>query len=105
MKSIFCSFNLHISNLYRICSNLADWIQRTFTMNNFHVMLTLFKSLVLSRLDYASKLWSPYLLKHIYRIEKAQRAFTKHIKGIRDLSYSKRSDTLKLFFTNKEREI
>ena len=41
-------------------------------------MMTLFKSLVLSRLDYASQLWSPYLLKSIYLIEKVQRSFTKH---------------------------
>ena len=52
--------------------------------------------MVLSRLDYASQLWSPYLLKHIYLIEKVQTAFTKHITGIRDFSYSKRLETLKL---------
>ena len=28
-------------------------------------MLTLYKSLVMSRLEYASQLWSPYLLKHM----------------------------------------
>ena len=62
MSSDF-TFDLHISNLYRRCSNLAGWILRTFTMRDPHLMLTLFKSLVLSRLDYASQLWSPYLLK------------------------------------------
>ena len=45
-----CTFDLHISNLYRRCSNLAGWILRTFTMRNPHLMLTLFKSLVLSSL-------------------------------------------------------
>ena len=72
-----CTFDLHISNLYRRYSNLAGWIVRTFTMRDPHLMLTLFKSLVLSWLDYASQLWSPYLLKHIYQIEKVQRAFTR----------------------------
>ena len=52
-----CTFDLHISNLYRRCSNLAGWILRTFTMRDPHLMLILFKSLVLSRLDYASQLW------------------------------------------------
>ena len=99
-----CTFDLHISNLYRRCSNLACWILRTFTIRDPHLMLTLFKSLVLSRLDYASQLWSPYLLKHIYLIEKVQRAFTKHISGICDFSYSKRLETLKLYSLLRRRD-
>ena len=51
------NFDLHIFNLHRRCSHLADWILRTFTMRDPHLMFTLFKSLVLSRLDYASQLW------------------------------------------------
>ena len=74
-----------------------------------YLMLTLYKSLVMARLDYASQLWSPYLLKHVYLIEKVQRDFTKHITGIRNLSYSKRLEILKikiLFITKEgEREI
>ena len=99
-----CTFDIHISNLYRRCSNLSGWILRTFTMRDPHLMLTLFKSLVLSRLDYASQLWSPYLLKHIYLTEKVQRAFTKHITGMRDFSYSKRLETLKLYSLQRRRE-
>ena len=97
------TFDLHISNLYRGWSNLAGWILRTFTMRDPHLMLTL-KSLVLSRLDYASQLWSPYLLKHIYLIEKVQRAFTKHISGIRDFSYCKCLETLKLYSLQRRRD-
>ena len=41
--SSYCTFDLHISNLYRRCSNLAGWILRTFTMKDPHLMLTLFK--------------------------------------------------------------
>ena len=74
-----CTFAFHISNLYKRCSNLVGWILRTFTIRDPQVMLTLYKSLVMSRLEYASQLWSPYLLKHVYLIEKVQRTFTKHI--------------------------
>ena len=91
-----CTFDFHISNLYKRCSNLAGWILRTFTTRDPQVMLTLYKSLVMSRLEYASQLWSPYLLKHVYLIEKVQRAFTKHISGMCVLSYSKRLEVLKL---------
>ena len=38
-------------------------------------------SLVLSRLDYGSQLWSPTKIHQIIMIEKIQKAFTKHIKG------------------------
>ena len=27
-----CTFDFHISNLYKLCSNLAGWILRMFTM-------------------------------------------------------------------------
>ena len=37
-----CTFDLHISNLYRRCSNFAGWILRTFTRGDPHVLLTLF---------------------------------------------------------------
>ena len=67
-------------------------------------MLTLYKSLVMSRLEYASQLWSPYLLKHVYLIEKVQRAFTKHISGMCFLSYSKRLEVLKLYSLQRRRE-
>ena len=94
----------HISNLYKRCSNLAGWILRTFTIRDPQVMFTLYKSLVMSRLEYASQIWSPYLLKHVYLIEKVQRAFTKHISGMGFLSYSKRLEVLKLYSLQRRRE-
>ena len=98
-----CTFDFHISNLYKRCSNLAGWILRTFTTRDPQVMLTLYKSLVMSRLEYASQLWSPYLLKHVYLIEKVLRAFTKHIAGMCFLSYSKRLEVLKLYSLQRRR--
>ena len=68
-------------------------------------MLTLYKSLVMSRFEYASQLWTPYSLKHVYLIEKVQRAFTKHNSGMCFLSYSKRLEVLKLYSLQKRREI
>ena len=53
-------------------------------------MLTLFKSIVLSRIDYASQLWSPYKKSYICALEKIQRSFTKYIAGYQNLPYSER---------------
>ena len=67
-------------------------------------MMTLFKSLVLSRLDYASELLSPYLLKYIYLIEKVQRSFTKHITGIKNKPYDERLKLLNLYSVQRRRD-
>ena len=53
-----CSFEFPIQNLCKQCSNLFSLILRTFTTGDSITMMTLFKSLVLPRLDYGSQLWS-----------------------------------------------
>ena len=92
-----CTFDFHVTNVYKRCSNLTGWILRTFNSRETTTMMTLFKSLVLSRLDFASQLWSPHLLKSIYLIEKVQRSFTKHITGIQNKSYGERLKLLNLY--------
>ena len=69
-------------------------------------MLTLFKSLVLYRLDYGSQLWSPYKVKDISLLESVQRAFTKHIQGMHTYSYSyaDRLSILKLYSLRRRRD-
>ena len=92
-----CTFDFHVANVYKRCSNLTGWILRTFNIRKTRTMLTLFKSLVLSRPDYASQLWSPHLLKFIYLIEKVHRSFTKHINGIQNKTYDERLKLLNLY--------
>ena len=81
-----CTFDFHVSGIYKRCSNLSGWILRTFSTRETRTMITLFKSLVLSRLDYASQLWSPHLLKSVYPLEKVRRSFTKHMAGMHTMS-------------------
>ena len=80
-----CSFNFHIPSLSIKCANLSGCILRIFYTINCITFLTLFKSIVLSRLDYGSQLWSPFLIKHRTQLKKIQRSFTKHITEINDL--------------------
>ena len=47
-------------------------------------------------LEYASSVWSPYLLEDIDKIEKVQRRFTKSLPGLRNKSYSQRLKLLSL---------
>ena len=83
---------------------MSGWILRTFTTRDSITMMTLFKSLVLSRLDYGSQLWSPHLVKHIDQLEKIQRSLTKHITGMHDLKYSEQLVSIKLYSLQRRRE-
>ena len=67
-------------------------------------MLTLFKSIVLSRIDYASQLWSPYKKSYICALEKIQRSFTKYIAGYQNLLYSERLKSLRLYSLQRRRD-
>ena len=84
-KSSDCTFNAHINSLSKRCKNFTGWILRTFISCDKLTMLTLFKALVLSRLDYGSQLWPPDKICQINQFEKIQRAFTKLITGMYDL--------------------
>ena len=99
-----CSFDHHISVISKKCSSIAGWILRTFTSRDRTPMLTLFNSIVLSRLDFGCQLWSPHQAKHINSIEKVQRSFTKHISGMYSLSYSERLTSLNLYSVQRRRE-
>ena len=99
-----CYFDFHISNLAKRTKHLTGWMLRTFSSRDKLTMLTLFKALVMSRLDYGFQLWSPYLIKHINMVEKVQRSFTRLISGIEGLSYPERLTVLKLYSLQHRRE-
>ena len=50
-----CSSEFHIKNVCKKCTNLSGWILRTLSTRDITTIFTLFKSLVLSRLDYGSQ--------------------------------------------------
>ena len=83
-----CSFEFHIANLNKRTTQLTGWILRTFTSRDKLTMLTLFKALVMSRLDYGSQLWS----------------FTRYISGMQGLSYPERLSVLMLYSLQRRRE-
>ena len=53
------NFSEHIRKVVTKVKNLTSWILRSFSCRSDEVMLTLWKSLVLPHLKYASQLWSP----------------------------------------------
>ena len=67
-------------------------------------MLTLFNSLIRSRLEYCSQVWDPVKIKHIDAIENIQRKFTRKINGMHDLDYWARLKELNLMSLQRRRE-
>ena len=105
MCQVIVLFEFHITNLNKRTTHLTGWILQTFSSRDKLIMLTLFKALVMSRMDYGSQLWSPYLTKHINMIEKTQWSFTRYISGMQGLSYPERLAVLKLYSLQRRREI
>ena len=65
-----CTFNVNINSLSKRCKNLTGWILRTFIFRDKLTKLTLFKALILSRLDYGSQLWSLTKFVKLTRLKK-----------------------------------
>ena len=53
------SFSIHIENTVTAATRLVGWALRSFRRRSKFVMMTIWKSLIQSKLDYCSQLWSP----------------------------------------------
>ena len=96
------TFKKHIVNVIETANNMCGWILRTFRTRAAHPMLTLWKSMVLSKLDYCSQLWCPLQTGDIQALERVQRSFVRKIQGIRNLNYWEQLHELKTLLSGKE---
>ena len=94
----------HYSKLYVSSKQTTGWILNTFHSRDRETMLTLFKALVRSRLEFCCEVWNPYLKKDIVLIERVQRWFTYKISGMKELNYWERLKELKLLSLQRRRE-
>ena len=67
-------------------------------------MMVLWKSMIQSRLDYCSQLWSPSSAVEIGRLEDVQRHFTKKIEGMEELNYRERLAKLGMYSQERRRD-
>ena len=94
MLSIDLTFTKYIEKMTLACSKMIGWVRRTFRTRSQVVMMTIWKSLIQSKLDYCSQLWSPSSASDIGKIEDVQRDFTKQISGMEGLNYWETEDVL-----------
>ena len=82
---------------------LTFWILRCFKTRS-PIILQLFKTFVVSKLEYASPLWMPYMKKDIEKIEALQRTLTSKLDDMGDLNYHERLKALRLYSLQRRRE-
>ena len=98
------TFTIHIANVVTAANRLVGWALRTFRRRSRVVMLTIWKSLVQSKLDYTSQLWSPCDQTSISSLESVARNFTAKVEGMDGLDYWDRLKSLHLYSQERRRE-
>ena len=97
-------FSIHIENVVAAASKMVGWVLRTFRRRSQNLMLTVWKSLIQSKLDYCSQLWSPSDQASISSLEGVARNFTSRVAGMDGLDYWERLDKLRMYSQERRRE-
>ena len=82
----------------------AAWVLSVFHTRNSTIMLTLYKSMVRSLLEYCCPLWNPRKMSDIQELEGVQRTFTARIAGVQHLDYWERLKKLAIMSLQRRRE-
>ncbi len=99
-----CTFKEHIAQTISTARSLAGWILRTFSTRDSLPMMTLWKTMVLPKLDYCCTLWNPMEKAYIQAIELVQRSFLRRICALSELSYWDQLKHIKLYSVERRRE-
>lgn len=90
-------FQDHINNVLLKGRNMCSWVLRTFRNRTSLCMLTLWKSLVLPKIEYCSQLWCPYKKGNLQDLESLQWTFIRKVDVCRGLNYWQALHKLRLY--------
>ena len=83
---------------------LAGWTLGVFKDRSEGTMLTLLKSLIRTKLEYCSPLWSPCKIRDIAKLENVQRFFTRRVNECEGMDYWERIKNLRILSLQRRRE-
>ena len=98
------SWTTHINNITDDARKIASWILSVFSDRSAITLMTLYKTLVRSKLEYNSPLWSPMKIEDIKHLEAVQRTITSKVTELKHLSYWDRLKALNLMSLQRRRE-
>ena len=98
------SWSPHIREITDRARKKAAGVLSVFFTRSSEIMLTLYKSMVRSLLEYCSPLWNPLKISDIQELESVQKAFTARISGLKDVHYWDRLKQLSLMSLQRRRE-
>ena len=98
------TFTIQIENVVSAATRMVGWVMRTFRRRSRTLMLTLWKSLIQSKLDYCSQLWSPSDQASISKLEGVARSFTARVDSMEGLDYWERLQKLGMYSQERRRE-
>ena len=97
-------FKTHINEIIHSAKQISSWILRTFKSRLPVPMLTLWKSLVLPKLEYCSQLGNPWQAGDIQNLEMVQWTFIRKIKDLQHKTYWERLKRYKIYSLERRRE-
>ena len=98
------SFTYHYNIITNAARQMSGWVLRTFETREEKCMITLWKTMILPKLEYCCQLWSPHTITDITNIEAMQRTYTNKIRGVENMTYWERLRHLKLYSLQRRRE-
>ena len=98
------SWSPHIEQTAQSARKMASWVLSAFADRTPTVMLTLYKSIVRSRLEYCCPVWNPVKISDIQKQENVERCFVRKIAGLKDMNYWERLKKLKMMSLQRRRE-
>ena len=98
------SWEKQLTEAVKKARKYTGWLLRSFFSRRPEVIISLYQTYVIPRLEYGSILWSPYKISDIEKIEAVQRTITSKVDGMTNLNYHQRLHSLKLYSLMRRRE-
>ena len=94
----------HINSMVEKARNITAWVLSVFKSRDKDMMVTLYRSLIRSHLEYCCPLWNPNKVGDIQKIEDVQRTFTNKIAQLQGHNYYERLAALDMMSLQRRRE-